>query len=1116
MGAAQATIEDRLSILAEDGFCADAYEEAIGQLSLLLPPERLSTTECAVKYRYMKNPEGDGKRLWSLNRTPYMKPVQDALDNPRYRMVIVVGPERSGKALDVETPIATPSGWATMGDLSVGDVVFAADGSPTRVTAVSDIQVGRECLAVRFSDGAEIVCDKEHLWEVIHSPWGGDEQQAVKVLEAQHLEPIAFRQTAKGIVNCLAVDVAGALDLPEVDLPIPPYTLGAWLGDGTARTGDITLHARDSQTLSEIGKDGFRVKIKSKPRPGNLTVSILTDASDEKICARGHDLSRLGRYKDDEYAGRVKKGRCVACARMDALHFRDGRSRQNPQRRDTFRARLEAAGLVGNKHVPSVYLRSSKDQRLALLQGWMDTDGYIDSRTSRCELVTVEPHLAVAALELVRSLGLKPTMQRKEAYAVVNGKRTRGRDAYRVCFMAYSDVPVFRLERKLARQKSRPIRNKHTARRRIVSISPVPSRPVRCIRVDNERHLFLAGRELIPTHNSVGGENYLLRCLRNGPLTDTIIYLQAGADCDSYADKEFTAFIELHPEIETKLGKSSSDRKRRHKKFAGRSVQILPANDNNLRQKEAPLIIATEIDGMRTARKIINEIRGRQKAFGNQAKSYIESHPDLGWEVGITPGWKSGTRGIPYWQCPHCECWSTPHQLAPSGMRATMHYERDDSLADHERLTKAINSAAVLCPHNGCMISDDERYSMIDGLVIIHTGQEISVHGEITGEPIDTDTASFWFHGLNVKRPIGPLVREHLEATVHFERTRKPDALKRFLVKSLGEVYEGAGSSSRRLDPDKLEERATGDSLAVNFQRGTVPPGFRFVVAAVDVGGRKFDSGFWAFDLEGRSALIERLTTTDVVLPDGSRRDIRPPENIEDWMQLREIVIGRSFPLADNPDLRLPVACTVIDTGGSGTRDKNDVPDGVTYKAREFARRMARAGEAWGGWHKVKLIKGFHSKEDKEILAKRDINTDEHGKTVTPKIIEFNLNVDRLKALSSERLLVDDHGPGRCYFAQGLPRSVFAEMSAEVLIDGKWERHGANETFDLFGYAEAGRIMLDPDRADIRWDSERLPPWATPIRAEEIKPEATKPQSAIQAPQPEQSVLERFAALGGN
>lgn len=608
---------------------------------------------------------------------------------------------------------------------------------------------------------------------------------------------------------------------------------------------------------------------------------------------------------------------------------------------------------------------------------------------------------------------------------------------------------------------------------------------------------------------SVGAENYLFRCLRNGPLTDVIIYLQAGVDCDSYADKEFASFIELHPEIQNKLGTRPTDRKRRHKKFSGRSVQILPANDGNLRQKEAPLIIATEIDGYKkTAPKAVMEIRGRQKSFGNQAKAYVESHPDLGWEIGIAPAWKDGTRGIPYWQCTECGGWSTPHQLAPKGMRSVMHYTRDDALDDYHRIATAESTAVLLCPHHGCMIDDASRYKMIDGIVWVHEGQSIDSEGVVTGEMLPNETASFWLHGLNVKRPLAPMAREHLAASIHFERTRKPDLIKRFTVKSLGEVYEGAGTGSHVLDPVRLKERADLQEMRVRFPRGMAPDWALFVVAAVDVGGRKFDAGWWGFDLEGRSALIDRVTINDIILPNGQRRDIRPPENIADWMQLRERVIERVFPLAGNPTMGLPVAVCMIDTGGSGTRDKNEVPDGVTYKAREFARRMARAGIHWGPsrFQKVKLIKGISSTKDLEILSTREINVDENNHPVSPIVREFNLNVDKLKALSASRLQVDDGGPGHCYFADDLPRSVFEELCAEKMLDGKWERHGANEAFDLFGYCEAGRIILDPDRTDIKWNIRR-PVWARPVK---VVFDTPAPGRAAQETEKPKSFFERF------
>src|SRR5580692_4242385 len=80
------------------------------------------------------------------------------------RFTVVVAHRRFGKCLDVDTPIPTPSGYVEMGALKAGDLVFGPDGVPTRVVAAHAVQVGLQCYRVRFSDGAEIVCDSEHLW----------------------------------------------------------------------------------------------------------------------------------------------------------------------------------------------------------------------------------------------------------------------------------------------------------------------------------------------------------------------------------------------------------------------------------------------------------------------------------------------------------------------------------------------------------------------------------------------------------------------------------------------------------------------------------------------------------------------------------------------------------------------------------------------------------------------------------------------------------------------------------------------------------------------------------------------------------------------------------------
>lgn len=579
---------------------------------------------------------------------------------------------------------------------------------------------------------------------------------------------------------------------------------------------------------------------------------------------------------------------------------------------------------------------------------------------------------------------------------------------------------------------------------------------------------------------SVGGENHLFKRLRHGPLTDTIVYLQAGSDVDSYADKEFADLIGLHPEIGSALGTHPSDRKRKFKRIKGRAIQILPANDGNLRQREAPFIIASEIDGYkRVAAKAVQEIRGRLKSFGLQAKGYIESHPDLGWDAGIAPAWKEGSRGVFYMRCPHCKRWSTPHQLAPKGMRLVMHYDRDDAVEEAERLARAAASAVAVCPHGGCLIDDDERYAMIDGGAWAHHGQTVDAERGVEGDAEPNETASYWLHGLNVKRPLGPLAQEHLSSTLHFERTRKPDRIKRFQVKSLGEVYEGA--SGKPTDATALRERAKS-----GFVLGTVPPEVLFVTGAVDVGGSKFDVGFWGWDLEGRSWLVDRFTIRERTWADGQARELRPAERQEDWAVV-EALLRRKFPIVGT-DSVLPLAGLAIDSG-----DGN-----VTAKASEFARQMAVKGHAWGGWRKVRLIKGAGAVSAVEVPA----NANDLVRTDAAKAVQ--LGVHKLKTLSVERLAVDDDGPGQCYFADGLPRSAFDEFAGEVLIDGKWQRRGANETLDLFGYAEAVRQMLQPDRSDIKW-ALRRPIWARPIEQ--------SARAFDEAPTEKISTRDRLAAL---
>ena len=140
------------------------------------------------------------------------------------QMIVVAARPAVGKALALDTPLPTPTGWTTMGEVAVGDLLVGADGRPTRVVAATEVMPGRPCFEVEFSDGSVVVADAEHQWCTTTSTGG----TAVRTTR----ELAATLWVGDGADRRLAHVVPGAeaLELPEAALAVPPYVLGSWLG----------------------------------------------------------------------------------------------------------------------------------------------------------------------------------------------------------------------------------------------------------------------------------------------------------------------------------------------------------------------------------------------------------------------------------------------------------------------------------------------------------------------------------------------------------------------------------------------------------------------------------------------------------------------------------------------------------------------------------------------------------------------------------------------------------------------------------------------------------------------------------------------------------------------
>ncbi len=364
------------------------------------------------------------------------------------QLVIVAGRPGLGKALALDTPLPTPDGWTTMGAVGVGDLLLDAAGRPTRVSDVSEIMVGRPCFEVEFCDGSVIVADAAHRWltHISHSRWYGRGPRVVTT------EEIRATLRAGGVAGRLdhAVTNAEPLSLPERDLVIPPYTFGVWLGAGECGSARFTTD--DPALIPHVEDDGFLA------RPsGRRTYTI----EPLRPCA-----GRPG----------------------------------------SFTGLLDAAGVLPDKHIPAAYLRASQAQRRALLTGLMDAAGWT-TRTGTVRCRAASRRLAEDIYELVVGLGYRCTVTRRPATA--RTADTSDTSAVYILTVPAAD-DVFGLEHKrLAyKQRRRPALAALAGSRLVVDVRPVASVPVRCVSVDNAEHLYLAGRSMIPTHNSTAAMDF--------------------------------------------------------------------------------------------------------------------------------------------------------------------------------------------------------------------------------------------------------------------------------------------------------------------------------------------------------------------------------------------------------------------------------------------------------------------------------------------------------------------------------------------------------------------------------------------------------------------------------
>ncbi|MGN0558364.1 MAG: LAGLIDADG family homing endonuclease, partial [Acutalibacteraceae bacterium] len=369
-------------------------------------------------------------------RRKVLKQVVDALQelaDDKLDELFISMPPRVGKLLSDDTPVLTTKGWKKHGDLVVGDMVFNPEGIPIPVLGV--MPKYHTTHTVTFSDGSKIDCHFRHEWKVYDRRFG-----KVRLLETQemigHLENGKQFGHSRGHRYNFMIENRSAIEGIPVDLKVKPYTLGAWLGDGTNRQPRIT--GVDEEIIQSIIADGY----KEKHRYIHKDTGVVTVEFDGL-------KSALANY------GMCRKERT-------------------------------------EKYIPDEYIIANVEDRLELLAGLLDTDGCLRIKENRYNFTTSELRLKETFIDLIHTFGWRVYVREIAPHTSSSGIVGK-RKYWEISFNPNEYIPC-RLSRKQLKAFSK------ARRLSIISIEPSEPKQGNCITVLGG--MYLAGRNMIPTHNT--------------------------------------------------------------------------------------------------------------------------------------------------------------------------------------------------------------------------------------------------------------------------------------------------------------------------------------------------------------------------------------------------------------------------------------------------------------------------------------------------------------------------------------------------------------------------------------------------------------------------------------
>lgn len=533
--------------------------------------------------------------------------------------------------------------------------------------------------------------------------------------------------------------------------------------------------------------------------------------------------------------------------------------------------------------------------------------------------------------------------------------------------------------------------------------------------------------------------------------------------------------------------------------LSGMSLEVTWPTANNLSGKTKRRSwlmdydrMADDIDGEGNAFDLTDK---RGDSFKNFRMTAAESSPNPDKEI-ADPKWRPktpheappikgifdlygrGDRRRWYWKCPQC------HEAFEPSFKLFDYPKSEDLMESAEQVT-------LVCPHDGFPMTPDMKIDLNlggrwvkDGMVWRPATNDIVQDNRYT--PVRSDIASFWMKGpAAIFQDWDKIVLNYLRAEKAFEDTGDELPLRKTVTTDQGEYYIAKARLSERV-PEDLKNKA--EDWGSTEDSPTVPRGVRFLIATVDVQARSFVAQVHGFTAEGDMVIIDgfKIRKSARLDADGERHMIDPAAYPEDWDQITEEVVRRSYLIDDATGRRMQIKMVGCDSGGR---------EGFTVNAYDWWRRLREGGE--GLHRRVVLVKGVgkaseRAEPPRTAVSWPDQQHKDKNSPVRGDVPVLRLNSDALKDqlsnMLARRVAEDDAGGGMVRYPTWMPDWFYSQMTNEIRTPKGWKNPHTrrNEAWDDAYYALAVAIR-PPDLATnapwalIRWDRidwRKPPTWA--------------------------------------